>query len=241
MSNGTVTNRDGFLLTLSSRLGRHHFSEKVERPKWKYQPQYRVLEGASTNDLLEVLKEQCKVIHTDLIETSSENLTEKISAVVSGYGGGPITTWNDKRFDLFGLKPLLTEEWRNQGIEVQTWEPTLGVDYNREFAERSNIGITFSDLTLAESGTVLLFSNSNKGRSVSLLPTNYIAIIPKSTIVPRMTQASAYLHELIEDGKRIPSCVNFVTGPSNSADIEMKLVVGVHGPVRATYIVVVDQ
>ena len=122
-------------------------------------------------------------------------------------------------------------------IDVREWDEKYGEE-NVHFAEKANIGITFSDITLAESGTVTLLNDKNNSRTISLLPSHYIAIIPKETIVPRMSHATRIIHERNKNGEIIPSCVSFITGPSNSADIELNLVVGVHGPVKATYIVI---
>jgi L-lactate dehydrogenase complex protein LldG len=240
MKTGAIYNRDAFLQTIADRLGRPRRVSGISRPHWKHQPQWTVFEGYSQDDLLAVLKEQCALIHTQYVETTCDELVETVKQVVAQYGGGPVVTWDDPRFDEYGLTSLLRREWPNENVEVHIWDTKLGRK-NIDFAEKANVGITFSDITLAESGTVVLFSGNGKGRTVSFLPKTYIAIVAKSTVVPRMTQAAAYIHEQIEKGQLVPSCVNFITGPSNSADIEMNLVVGVHGPMKATYVVVTDR
>jgi L-lactate dehydrogenase complex protein LldG len=240
MTVGTIQNRDKFLNNIAEQLGRSRRTEGVTRPMWKHQPQHDVYKGWTQDELAQQLKDYCPRIYTDYEETSAAGLVDTLRRVVEGYGGGPIVTWNDPRFEEYGLSHLVNEQWKNEQVDVHVWNPEIGEE-NIRIAERANVGITFSDMTLAESGTVVLFSGNGKGRSVSLLPATYIAIIPKSTIVPRITQAAQYVHGLVESGEDIASCINFITGPSNSADIEMNLVVGVHGPIKATYIIVNDK
>jgi L-lactate dehydrogenase complex protein LldG len=236
---GTIQNREAFLSEIARQLGRPRKSTPVEMPTWKFRPQDEVLQDATVDDLFEVLREQCKKIHTTLYKSDLKELPSLLNEVVSSYGGGPIVAWRDERFAQWGLEVLMKTEWPQAGIEYYEWDNNKGQE-NIAKAENANVGITISEITLAESGTVVLFSNENKGRSVSFLPASYIALIPKSSLVPRITQAAQKMRDLHQQTGHVASCINFITGPSNSADIELNLVVGVHGPVKASYIVIND-
>ncbi|MCM3125590.1 MULTISPECIES: lactate utilization protein C [unclassified Mesobacillus] len=239
MMTGTIQNREAFLNNIASSLGRNRITGNIKPPVWKHGPQDEVLKDATPDELIDVLKTQCLKIHTSLVMTDAKNLPETLNEVVTNYGGGPVVSWKDDRFAKWGLDSLMKQEWPSKNIEVYEWDHTKGKENIRQ-AERANVGLTISEMTLAESGTVVLLSDKDKGRTVSFLPATYIALIPKSTIVPRITQAARKLREMHLSGKQVASCVNFITGPSNSADIELNLVVGVHGPVKATYIVIED-
>lgn len=228
-----IEKREAFLDNLAKQLGRDRKTVGVVRPTYKRAPQLRVMEDYSQDQLVDVLKDQCVAIHTDFKQTNKVGLEGTIDQVLNEFDATSIITWNDPRFSDFGLSQFLERE------HVDVWE-THPDNRSIELAEKADVGITFTDCTLAESGTVTLLSGNGKGRSVSLLPRYYIAIIPKSSLVPRLTQATTKIHEMAQEG-RLPSCINFISGPSNSADIEMSLVVGVHGPLRACYILVEDM
>ncbi|GAB2535698.1 LutC/YkgG family protein [Gracilibacillus alcaliphilus] len=230
-----IHNRDKFLNKLAANLGRPQRREGVSRPEYTVQPQHRVFKDYSTEDLIAVLQEHCKVIHTDFVRTSKEELTTRLREVLDKYEARSLIASNDKRNQEYGLD-LAYQQFAEE-IDVHIWDASIGKE-NQVIAERTDVGISFSDITLAESGTVTLMMNKDNGRSISLMPKCYIAIIPKETIVPRMTQAAQKIHANHQEGIEPPSSVCFVTGPSNSADIEMNLIVGVHGPVKVTYIVV---
>ncbi|MGG4489162.1 LutC/YkgG family protein [Metabacillus idriensis] len=239
MIKGSIQNRDLFLETVAAKLGRGR-RKAVTKPDWPISPQWEVLKYANADELVEVLKKQCLLIHTQFIETTAAQLSDKVMHVFEEYEVKSAIIAKDKRFKEFALDNEITKAWPMAGIHIHEWDPLLK-GKNIEAAEKSDIGIIFSDMTLAESGTVVVFSDKNKGRSINLLPKTCLCIIPKSTIVPRLTQAAEHISSQIKKGSHLSSCVDFITGPSNSADIELNLIVGVHGPIKATYIVVQDK
>lgn len=230
----TVYNRDNFLENVAANLGRPRQTSDIDRPNWSVSPQWHVYKNATQEELVTVLEEQCKKIYTAFKRTTVNELPTVLKETIQAYEGTSIIAADDARNKTYGLVDFF-HNIASDGIEVHLWHPEKKLE-NQQFAARADIGITFSDITLAESGTVTLFNDKYNGRSLSLLPTYYIAIIPKSTVVPRLTQAMKQIHE--KQNESVSSCVSFISGPSNSADIESHLIVGVHGPIKATYIVV---
>ena len=118
-----------------------------------------------------------------------------------------------------------TTELRDWGVEDTL--RTIGVGIvspyasNREVAE-CDLGVTGADFALPETGTLGLRSSIEQPRTVSLLPRVHLALI-------RPTCLRADLHQVFEEAKSDGYLV-FVTGPSRTADIELTVTVGVHGP-----------
>ncbi|MGG2094602.1 lactate utilization protein C [Bacillus sp. S13(2024)] len=231
-----IQNREKFLSKLSEKLGRKR-PEAVKKPSWSLSPQWSIFDGLTQDELILKLIEQCKDIHTEVQRTTKANLAETLQSFMKEWNIKSVIYSHDERFDAYNLSDSFTND---DATRFHKWDLNHKEE-SIEFAKTADVGITFSDITLAESGTVVLFNEGTRGRPVSLLPESYIAIVPKSTIVPRLTQATKMIHSKnMEDGE-IPACLNFISGPSNSADIEMNLVVGVHGPIRTAYIIVDDQ
>ena len=96
-------------------------------------------------------------------------------------------------------------------------------DCGSQAAAGAAVGVVPAVAAAAQTGTILLRSDDNRGRAASLLPAACIFVIDTGTIVDTLGD---YLRA-VED---LPSQLVAVTGPSRSADIESTLVIGVHGP-----------
>lgn len=96
----------------------------------------------------------------------------------------------------------------------------------------ADLGVTAAQWAIAETGTLVLDMAEERHRLASLLPPIHIALLPHARILANLGEALKTLP------RPLPPCVTFVTGPSRTADIELQLVVGVHGP-RELHVVVV--
>jgi len=117
---------------------------------------------------------------------------------------------------------------------VQMWESVPGMDNTELTAAGIQVqhgtdpaikaGITGALAAVAETGTLVIPSGQGQPLTASLLPEVHIAVLKKSDILPNL-----------EAALRLPDVtgaesVALVSGPSRTADIEMTLTIGVHGP-----------
>ena len=104
----------------------------------------------------------------------------------------------------------------------------------------ADLGVTGVDYAIAETGTAVILPRRGVSRVTSLLPPVHVALVKPSQTLEGLDdlyllRRLAYL----KDGADAGSYMNFITGPSRTADIEQTLVIGAHGP-RETHMVILD-
>jgi L-lactate dehydrogenase complex protein LldF len=106
----------------------------------------------------------------------------------------------------------------------------------------ASVGISGANIAIAETGTIVLVTNEGNADLTTTLPPVHIAVFGIDKLVATMEDAVAILRMLPRSGtgQLMSSYVNWITGPSRSADIEQSLTIGVHGP-REMHCVLLDN
>jgi len=105
-------------------------------------------------------------------------------------------------------------------------------------AAELNVGLTGAELAIAESGTLLVGGEPGGWGLATVLPWVHIAVLRARDIVPDIATAFEEFERRFAAGKR-----NWVwiSGPSRTADIVQKLVMGIHGPNALHAFIVGDE
>lgn len=229
-----MQNRENFLNKLAEKMGKVRQLEPAPMPELvNNYPQTR-LTDRSQEQLCNEFMDFARVMMADVVESTAENASQAMLDICEKYGGGRVILNNDSRLAELGITAAVQAKFNSY-----IWDHQQG-DHNISQAEQANIGIVYGEYGLAESGGVVLFSDKAFGRSVSLLPEISIVVLKKSNVLPRVAQLANILDAKAKQGERMPSCINIISGPSATADIELIKVVGVHGPVSKIYLVIDD-
>ena len=103
------------------------------------------------------------------------------------------------------------------------------------------VGLAAAFAGVAETGTLMLHSGPERSTTLNFLPENHVVVIRASQIVGSYEDGWAHLREMGGGMPGfMPRTVNFITGPSRTADIEQTIFMGAHGPKRLHIVLVED-
>jgi L-lactate dehydrogenase complex protein LldF len=118
----------------------------------------------------------------------------------------------------------LLDDLRDKGIEIQhQYDPAI------------RLGLTGVESAIAESGTLVMVGTPEQPLTASLVPEIHVAILPASKIQKSLTEA------LASSALRQATAATLISGPSRTADIEMTLTVGMHGPRQVLVFCLMDS
>lgn len=129
-------------------------------------------------------------------------------------------------------------------LDAALWERRKTLEVRKGRAEAfDEVGISLAWRGVAETGTLVMLSGANTPTTLNFLPETEIVVLPAGRVVGAYEEALAPLRGDAQNGAvhKLPRVVNFITGPSRSADIEQTLQLGAHGPRRLHIVIVDDQ
>ena len=101
------------------------------------------------------------------------------------------------------------------------------------------VGLSRAIAGVAETGTLFLISGAGNPTSLNFLPETHIVMVDEGDIAGCYEEAWGRLRALYGEGT-LPRTVNWISGPSRTADIEQTIIRGAHGPKRL-FVVILDE
>jgi L-lactate dehydrogenase complex protein LldG len=98
------------------------------------------------------------------------------------------------------------------------------------------VGLSHAIAAVAETGTLVLASGPDNPVTLNFLPETHIVVVEDKNIVGPYEDAWVKVRARFGD-RLMPRTVNMISGPSRTADIGGKLVLGAHGPRRLCVII----
>ena len=230
-----MASKTEFISSITTRLGRPK-PEHVNPPGFGDHPADGLYDNFSQKDFVEQFVREVEALSGNVMRIHSTGELEKAIHTFLDTGNvETVVVWDDDTGRGSAIKNACDSYTKKKSnTRVVVWKDDGNRDDLLMVTERSDAGIVYAEYGISETGTVVLYNRGGKGRAVSLLPNNIGIVLYTKDILPRITQVL----ERLSGPAAEHSCINFISGPSRSADIEMSLSIGVHGPGKITVFLV---
>ncbi len=123
-------------------------------------------------------------------------------------------------------------------LEALPWglEPALVLEEGPATRE-TEVSVSRAIAGAAETGTLFLASGPMNPVTLTFMPATHIVVITANDIVGPYEDGFDIVRKLYGQGL-MPRTLNLVSGPSRTADIGGKIVIGAHGPQRLAVVIV---
>jgi len=239
--------REEFLRSVREALGRS--GGPPERPYRRLQEDLAALESQAA-ELKERLRERRPQILDRFAEMAgkggwnvhrvagAEAAVGQVDSIVEATGAARVARSGQPVFADVPVDAAL--EWRGVDVVTVARGSSASREELRGEMRRADVGLTGTDYALAETGSLVIMPRQGLSRLVSLVPPVHVALVRPEEVLE--TLHDLFLLRRLEYKQRdgeMGSYLNFITGPSRTADIEMTIVQGVHGP-RAVHMILVE-
>ena len=189
-----------------------------------------VTEEIQLNEFLEA--QGVKVVETDLGEWIVQIAHDRPSHLIA-----PAIHWTREQ-----VAELFSKHVGRELPAIPEALVAVAREQLRQAFMTADMGISGANIGIASTGTIVLVSNEGNARLTTTLPPVTVAILGPEKIVPTLDDATAILKVLARNatGQKFSTYVSMTTGPSRTADIELTLTTGVHGPKEA-HIILLDN
>lgn len=216
--------RATFLSKVKTSLGNAHFPHVSSEHPGTFKG-YSYNASASTEELIDRFVQELEALSGKAHVVPKAQATSTVISLLKEYEAERILAWDAASIGVSDLMPALAEA----GITIAdgTLSATPGERFSR-LGELDDIkvGITGAYGALADTGSIAVMNGPGRGRLTSLLAPVHIALLPADTLYPSLPAFLADQPDIAKTG----SNTVIISGPSRTADIEMTLNIGVHGP-----------
>jgi L-lactate dehydrogenase complex protein LldG len=185
---------------------------------------YLPLETSSQNEKVSKLKGHMEAVRTEVHVVDAENWKDQLKTILKPRALKTLLYAPETQ-----IGDALSRDWPgadgNEGLpELVTYEGNI--EAFKEDLFQIDAAITSTVGGIAETGAIILWPDAKEPRLMSLVPPIHIAVLAADKIFDSFDEVM----QAQKWPQKMPTNAILISGPSKTADIELTLAFGVHGP-----------